>query len=98
MRTVLAMSVARYANSAVTGMNLQQMCCDRSLHSFLSESIKNDVIKKLTPAQEAAIMKLRSLVMYPACDSNLNVVPLTSSTRKVVGARIHRNSLGLAVE
>ena len=43
------------------GINLQPpffLCVPP--HSFLSESIRKAVIKKLTPAQEAAITKLRS--------------------------------------
>jgi hypothetical protein len=79
-------------------MNPQALPCDRSLNSLPAESIKKAAIRKLTPAQEGAIRKRRSLLMYPAWDSNSNEVPLTISTSAVVGARIHRSWLALAFE
>jgi hypothetical protein len=63
IRTVFATRVARYANRKAAGINLQPMVLDRFLHNFPRESIKNDVIRKLTPAHEAAIRKLWSLLM-----------------------------------
>jgi hypothetical protein len=63
MRAVFATSVTRYAATAAVGMNRQAMVFERSRSSFLIESIRNAAIRKLTPAQELAIRKPRSLLM-----------------------------------
>src|SRR6266542_5187066 len=98
MRTVFATMVARYANKTVAGINRHGMFRERFRQRPPSESIRNAVIKKCTPAQEAAIRKVWSLLMYPACDSNSKRVLMMNSTSKVGGGRMQRNWLTVAAE
>jgi len=58
MRVVFATSVTTYAITAAVGMNFHEIPFDQPSNNLLAESIKNAVIRKLTPAHELAIRKL----------------------------------------
>jgi hypothetical protein len=60
--TVLTTSAVRKVTTAAMGMylhcRLRDGVCDRAHHNFRIVSIRNAVMRKLTPAHDAVIMKL----------------------------------------